>query len=370
VQQNPQTPVTNTSIMSPNTYIVNIIDCPTGDVSGLTVDFEGEEKVQKLAELLNADQDGSLFFRNQIQDVDYDETFEDAFEPEDSITVFRNYDSQEPDRAGKKIQMRNNCSDEIIAVVMNLMTEKPVFFDNEVLKTLRFLKLGNWHNRVKIYRKRESFEGEAVYFGRTYELPLDVNDHEYRVQDENLERITRDGTIHQVDHSPAEEDKKFERDFSKPSTGPKFKVPFKNVGTDDLVIVTGKKESYNDWIVKAGETTRFCVQKNQKGIYEFGLSAEVMRYKNEKEVQALMFNAQEYDNVKLINIAQTAEPRLSAEVVLTDNTAHSIDNIRTKHYRDSDRISKKDWLKWILPNTIKAGGKGLGAAVGCVTGNV
>ena len=37
---------------------------------------------------------------------------------------------------------------------------------------------------------------------------------------------------------------------------------------------------------------------------------------------------------------------IEGSIVLTDNTEHTLSNGRTKHYRESDRMSRKDWLKW------------------------
>ena len=101
--------------------------------------------------------------------------------------------------------------------------------------------------------------------------------------------------------------------------------------------------------MSAGEEKNIEIKKNTSG-FEFGLCVAsegegAAGSQKEKEYWATMFNAQEVTCGKLIKVwRESGEYKVT--IVLTDNTEHPLKNTRTKHYREIDRMSRKDWLDW------------------------
>ena len=89
------------------------------------------------------------------------------------------------------------------------------------------------------------------------------------------------------------------------------------------------------------------IKKNRRG-FEFGLC--VPAGGGVTEYRATMFDAQKVADGKLIKVWRESG-EYKASVVLTDNTEHHLKNTRTKHYREPDRISRKDWLNWTVDIT-------------------
>ena len=98
----------------------------------------------------------------------------------------------------------------------------------------------------------------------------------------------------------------------------------------------------------AGDKKNIDLKSTSKG-FEFGLCLPTGgadgAAETEKGYLATMFNAQQVAGGKLIKVGRDSAG-YKVSIVLTDNTEHTLTNRRTKHYRESDRISSKDWLKW------------------------
>ena len=95
----------------------------------------------------------------------------------------------------------------------------------------------------------------------------------------------------------------------------------------------------------AGAEKNIVIKKNHEG-FEFGLSvAKENAGQNQTEYLATMFYAKEVTKGKLIKVWRESG-EYKASIVLTDNTEYPLKNTRTKHYREIDRMSRKDWLDW------------------------
>ena len=119
-------------------------------------------------------------------------------------------------------------------------------------------------------------------------------------------------------------------------------------GTETLILVSGKKTDFEGTPeLAAGVEMNIEIKKNERG-FEFGLSVATGgggAGQNQKEYLATIFDAQEVANGKLIKVwMESGEHK--ATIVLTDGTEHPLKATRTKHYREIDRMSRKDWLDW------------------------
>ena len=97
----------------------------------------------------------------------------------------------------------------------------------------------------------------------------------------------------------------------------------------------------------AGIEKNIEIKKNSRG-FEFGPCLTTGcggAALNEKEYTATMFDAQELANGKLIKVWRESG-EFKASIVLTDNKEYPLKSTRMKHYRETDRISRKDWLNW------------------------
>ena len=56
---------------------------------------------------------------------------------------------------------------------------------------------------------------------------------------------------------------------------------------------------------------------------------------------------EEVANGKLIKVWRESGEH-KASIVLTDGTQQHLSNTRTRHYRERDRISRKDWINWAV----------------------
>ena len=89
------------------------------------------------------------------------------------------------------------------------------------------------------------------------------------------------------------------------------------------------------------------IKENARG-FEFGLSRSQGGGKaGQKEYLATIFDAQEVANGKLIKVWRESGEH-KASIVLTDGTQQQLSNTRTRHYRERDRISRKDWINWAV----------------------
>ena len=95
----------------------------------------------------------------------------------------------------------------------------------------------------------------------------------------------------------------------------------------------------------AGVEKNIEIKENTRG-FEFGLSVATEKAgQNQKEYLATMFDAQEVAKGKLIKVwRESGEDK--ASIVLTDGSEQPLMNTRTVHYREADRINRKDKINW------------------------
>ena len=74
---------------------------------------------------------------------------EEVFESGDTVTIFKEEEGVK--RSGKGLNMRNNSTEEIRVVILNLLKEEPIFIPGGLVKTVRF-GLSNLSNKLEIYR--------------------------------------------------------------------------------------------------------------------------------------------------------------------------------------------------------------------------
>ena len=118
-------------------------------------------------------------------------------------------------------------------------------------------------------------------------------------------------------------------------------------GSEPITLLSGKKTDFDVTPeFSAGDEKNIEIKKNRRG-FEFGLCVAKGAGQNEKDYRATMFDAQELADGKLIKVWRESD-QCKASVVLTDNTEQPLSNTRTKHYRESDRVSRKDWLNWAV----------------------
>ena len=118
-------------------------------------------------------------------------------------------------------------------------------------------------------------------------------------------------------------------------------------GTEPLILVSGKKTSFELVELKAGAEKKIEIKKNTRG-FEFGLSLATGgggTGESQTGYLATMFDAQEVANGKLIKVWREAGAD-KAIIVLTDGTEQQLINTRTFHYREADRINRKTKINW------------------------
>ena len=125
-------------------------------------------------------------------------------------------------------------------------------------------------------------------------------------------------------------------------------------------IVSGRKDNFDvSPAIRPGTSENISIQKNEEGRFKFGPFSldDIIDGKN--QVQVALFDAQQAVNVvKIIIMRSDSASKFEASMLLTDETQpQPLESSGTQHYREVERITMKDWLGWVVPNTIKAGPK-------------
>ena len=124
-----------------------------------------------------------------------------------------------------------------------------------------------------------------------------------------------------------------------------------------LAVISGKKTNFDvSPVISPGTEAMVSIKQNSRGLFEFGpFSPKAIL--GGKEVEANMFDAQQAINGKKIKIWQTYHGQVESSLVLTSEPGQvMLSSTRTKHYRDRERITVKDWLGWTVPSAITAVG--------------
>ena len=122
--------------------------------------------------------------------------------------------------------------------------------------------------------------------------------------------------------------------------------------------MSGKKENFVvSPAIPPGSTSTITVKQNSKGKFTFGLFSRTDLGQDDNNIHVNLFDAGQAVNGKKINIGRSEKEKgkFEASLVLTDEAdPQPLRDAGTEHYRDAERITKKDWLGWIVPNASKA----------------
>ena len=134
-------------------------------------------------------------------------------------------------------------------------------------------------------------------------------------------------------------------------------------------MVSGKKESFVvSPVIQPGSTAMITIQKNSEGKFKFGLFCMTDLGQDKDNVHVNLFDARQAVNVKKIYIWR--EEKFEASMMLTDEVdPQPLREAGTEHYRDDERITRKDWLGWsvkLVSNTYRLVGQIFGAMQGSI----
>ena len=139
--------------------------------------------------------------------------------------------------------------------------------------------------------------------------------------------------------------------------------------------MSGKKENFVvSPVIQPGSNAKITIKQNSQKKFEFGLFSRTDLGQDDNNVHVNLFDARQALNGKKIYIWRNgkekdlfgklsstfsqSEPekgKFEAYLVLTDEADPlPLRDTGTEHYRDAERISKKDWLGWIVPNAVTA----------------
>ena len=132
-------------------------------------------------------------------------------------------------------------------------------------------------------------------------------------------------------------------------------------------IVSGRKDNFDvSPEIQPGTSENITIRQNKEGRFKFGIFCLRDLSHGKNQVHVTLFDAQQAVNVvKIIIMRSDSASKFEASMLLTDETQpQPLESSGTKHFRESERISKKNWLGWILPNAIKAGSTVFDASLG------
>jgi len=182
--------------------------------------------------------------------------------------------------------------------------------------------------------------GEPIYKGWVYKLDMGKAVAFYSYENAGLYIYEHGQDGRRLVDPVGPELKAWESDFLKPNGG-KLKLRFKNIGTEPLLLVSGKKTDFDGTPeLTGGVEKNISIKENEMG-FEFGLSVATGGGEaGQREYKATMFDAQEVAKGKLIKVwRESGEDK--AIIVLTNGTEQLLTNTRTVHYREEDRINRK-----------------------------
>ena len=130
-----------------------------GDLIVKNIEVSSSERVGTIPELLGlAPSEGSsLKIVKHCTELGYDQIVGSVFDPVDVVDVFnlRESSGEGTERRGeKKGNFFNESDDEIILVVMNLTSHRPIFITGQLIQSVTF-SASNFRNKVELYRLEE-----------------------------------------------------------------------------------------------------------------------------------------------------------------------------------------------------------------------
>ena len=135
-------------------------------------------------------------------------------------------------------------------------------------------------------------------------------------------------------------------------------------------VVSGKTHNFVvSPAINPGTSDRITIKQNSEGRFKFGPFSLTDLGQGKDRVQVNMMDAQQAANVKKINIWRSEPGKFEASMVLTDEVdPQPLESSGTGQFRDGERISRKDWLGWIVPKAVSGGAKVFSSILTAATG--
>ena len=135
--------------------------------------------------------------------------------------------------------------------------------------------------------------------------------------------------------------------------------------------MSGKKDDFDvSPDIKPGTSDNITIRQDKEGRFKFGPFSFSDLNQGKDHVHVNLFDAQQAVNAeKIIIMRSDTASKFEASMLLTDETQpQPLESLGTQHFREAERITMKDWLGWIVPNTIKAGPKIFSSILSAATG--
>ena len=121
-------------------------------------------------------------------------------------------------------------------------------------------------------------------------------------------------------------------------------------------------------VINPGSSVNITIKQNSDKKFMFGPFSARDLNQEKDQVNVNLFDAQKAVNVTKIKIWRTAG-KFEASMFLTDEAdPQPMESSGSKHFREKERISKKDWFGWILPQAIPAASGVFRAILNAATG--
>ena len=131
--------------------------------------------------------------------------------------------------------------------------------------------------------------------------------------------------------------------------GRNLSIMFQNAGDSPLHVVTGRKISFQSFEFAGGQQAVLTVKPNKKGCQTFGL-AEAPRLQNpqtgDREFSATVFEIPPGGG-RRVRIGRSSVG-LTATLVRADFKELLLETRKSKVFRETDRVSMKELINWIL----------------------
>ena len=131
-------------------------------------------------------------------------------------------------------------------------------------------------------------------------------------------------------------------------------------GKESLWVVSGTKDNFDvSPEINPGNFENITIKQNKEGKFMFGLFSLTDLNQSKDNVQVSLFDAQQALNGKRIKIWR-ADPagKFEASLVLADEaTVVSLERSGTQQFREAERVTRKDWLKWIIKGAARGSAK-------------
>ena len=130
--------------------------------------------------------------------------------------------------------------------------------------------------------------------------------------------------------------------------------------------MSGRKENFDvSPDINPGVTYKVTIKKNNDGKFAFG----PFTTQGTDHIKVNLFDAQEAINVEKISIRKSNSESFEASMLLRGETEpQPMESLGTEHFREADRISRKDLLNAIAPNAITAGSSMISSIISASTG--